>query len=206
MSGTNIKTVNDNSLLGGGNVDLAKYHDNADGAVPFVASAVINASDQRTEQTPNRPNFMQVFHQARNGTCRAINIGAKSEASGGIANSMEYYEKDTPEGQWLKRWAIDCEDSGWVKLNDVVSYRKKLGFCQLAIRGNVPDAVPGSTYGSLGTLPKGFRPAIELYTEVHVHNFPTVVRVARSGDIGLYGATSGVTANQVVSGSIMFML
>ena len=98
------------------------------------------------------------------------------------------------------------EDSGWLTLNDTVKYRKKLGFCEIELRGNVSEDIPTAQYKSLGTLPEGFRPAIEIYTEVHVHHFTTVVRVTRSGDIGLYGSTSGVTANQIVSGSIMFMI
>lgn len=93
------------------------------------------------------------------------------------------------------------DDTGWKDLNTIIKYRKKNGVCTLAIRGEIPSDIGAAQFINIGVLPNQFRPAILLFFEVHIKDFSSVLRIQASGAIDLYGASSGATAGDIVSGS-----
>ena len=171
-----------------------KYWDgDAYGSYPFVPSGIINATDTRTPQQPAGVNYMQVFHQMENGTCRAINISGKSEESGGVFNGMEYYEKDTPTSQWVRRWVLDCNDTGWQMLNGQyirLKYRKKNGVVYLDFNHKTVQTLSANTDTiEMGVLPDGFRPGSVVISGILTsagENTPAWVTINQNGDIRIH--------------------
>ena len=56
----------------------------------------------------------------------------------------------------------ELTDSGWQELTPTVQYRKKNGVVYISGRSAGQQTIPASTYYTLGTLPEGYRPTIEV--------------------------------------------
>lgn len=122
------------------------------------------------------------------------------------AGNIKVYERADGNVAWTTREIYTADnDTGWTALNTIISYRAKNGTCTVALRGAVPEDIPSGGYKVLGTLPIGCRPGVIIYGTVYVNNFPSVIRIQSNGSVDLYGA-SGITANQVISGMLTYVV
>lgn len=92
-------------------------------------------------------------------------------------------------------------DSEWIKLNSMISYRKRAGLVQVNVYGNVNVT---SAWQTLGTLPSGYRPSATFYfagTTV-TSNVNVIMAAESNGNIIVRGYGSG---NLSVEASVTYI-
>lgn len=103
--------------------------------------------------------------------------------------------------------AYEPYDSGWLTLNTGIIKYRRIGFCvTLALRGDAPNDIGRSAWGNIGVIPTQFRPEVGIFFIVYVKDFVTVMRVQSTGAVDLYGGNNGVTAGDVISGSLSYVV
>lgn len=83
-------------------------------------------------------------------------------------------------------------DTGFVRLNDSISYRVKNGYCTLAGGSSGSYALTAEQYVNICTLPQSARPATEMFAHVNALGGTGIMfcRISTNGNVSIWSSVT----------------
>lgn len=83
-------------------------------------------------------------------------------------------------------------DTGFVRLNDSISYRVKNGYCTLTGGSNGSHALTAEQYVDMGTLPQNARPATEMFAHVNALGGAGIMfcKISENGKVQIWSSVT----------------
>ena len=83
-------------------------------------------------------------------------------------------------------------DTGFVRLNDSISYRVKNGYCTLAGGSSGSYALTAEQYVTICTLPQSARPATEMFAHVNALGGTGIMfcRISTDGNVNIWSSVT----------------